>query len=231
MYSYSEEALSREESRREVEEIDESGEGDLGEEYFDGPKVQKESERNGACRRRSYYQYTLHGIIAHVGAINSGHYYSYIRVGGFADTEQSLGSWCEFNDNRVNEFNPNDIPNECFGGSQTQTIDGGSEVVPVTEHLRQHSAYMLVYRRTTTIDLKPVDSQSFITSSLHQSIVRENITLLRDRQVMSRMHFQFFWSLFSLIAEDNADKCVLSTDTKSALIVRVLRFTIEVKLL
>ena len=62
--------------------------------------------------------------MAHMGAINSGHYYSFIRdpashssVGSPGETkEKQTGSrWSEFNDSRVSVFDPAQIPAECFG--------------------------------------------------------------------------------------------------------------------
>lgn len=61
----------------------------------------------------------------HIGSAEYGHYFSYIKV---SDTQ-----WLEFNDERVREFDPDDIENECFGG----------------EHWRREnqSAYLLVYEK------------------------------------------------------------------------------------
>jgi ubiquitin carboxyl-terminal hydrolase 34 len=53
-------------------------------------------------------QYRLKGVVAHVGGVDSGHYYSFIRV--------QDGSWLEFNDSVVTPFNEGNIPRECFGG-------------------------------------------------------------------------------------------------------------------
>lgn len=48
---------------------------------------------------RSYYLYTLCGILAHSGAINSGHYYSFIRNSDVSEVK-GWGTWTEFNDSR-----------------------------------------------------------------------------------------------------------------------------------
>jgi ubiquitin C-terminal hydrolase len=52
-----------------------------------------------------YYQYALKGVVAHMGAIDSGHYYSFIR-------DKATGKWFEFNDKAVVPFSANDIPLE-----------------------------------------------------------------------------------------------------------------------
>lgn len=50
-----------------------------------------------------------------MGSADSGHYYSYIK-----DREWNGENvkWMEFNDNIVKPFNPDDIPNEAFGGEE-----------------------------------------------------------------------------------------------------------------
>lgn len=58
----------------------------------------------------SYYQYKLRGVVVHYGSSEAGHYYSYIR-----DNKQ----WFEFNDELISGFNPADLPEETFGGSES----------------------------------------------------------------------------------------------------------------
>lgn len=67
----------------------------------------------------------MKGIVVHIGSAEYGHYFSYIKV--------SETQWLEFNDEKVREFDPDDIENECFGG----------------EHWRREnqSAYLLVYEK------------------------------------------------------------------------------------
>jgi hypothetical protein len=52
-----------------------------------------------------------------MGVADSGHYYSYILNREDTDLPESE-RWLEFNDTIVNEFNPDDIPNEAFGGEE-----------------------------------------------------------------------------------------------------------------
>lgn len=51
------------------------------------------------------------GILVHSGNGETGHYYSYIK-----NPNNENGQWLEFNDNHIRNFNPKDIPAECFGG-------------------------------------------------------------------------------------------------------------------
>ena len=75
--------------------------------------------------KTDHYDYKLKGIVVHIGSAEYGHYFSYIKVAN--------NQWLEFNDERVREFDPDDIASECFGG----------------EHWRREnqSAYLLVYEK------------------------------------------------------------------------------------
>ena len=85
---------------------------------------------------QSYYQFKLRGVVAHVGAIDRGHYYSFIK-------ERGTQKWYEFNDRLVIPFNPDNIPNECFGGVETVTNSHGIQ----SSRMRENNAYLLVYER------------------------------------------------------------------------------------
>ncbi len=78
--------------------------------------------------------YTLMGIVVHIGTANSGHYYSIIKERGSNDR------WFEFNDVLVTEFDPQDIPAECFGGHE--------EVGSMDKRGYFRNAFMLVYDKT-----------------------------------------------------------------------------------
>ena len=59
----------------------------------------------------NYYHYKLKGIVVHYGTADQGHYYSFIQ-----DREDKNSGWFEFNDAIVKDFEPNEIPEETFGG-------------------------------------------------------------------------------------------------------------------
>lgn len=82
--------------RNEFEVTDEKGEGDGGDE--------------GEC-----YTYDLIGVTVHTGTADGGHYYSFIRD----RLPPNKDKWYLFNDAEVKQFDPNQLPNECFGGEMS----------------------------------------------------------------------------------------------------------------
>lgn len=62
------------------------------------------------------YEYELIGVTVHTGTADGGHYYSFIRDRSFTVKRDK---WFLFNDAEVKQFDPNQIPGECFGGEMT----------------------------------------------------------------------------------------------------------------
>lgn len=58
----------------------------------------------------SYYDYTLQGVVIHIGHADSGHYFSYIKE------RKDEGKWFEFNDTIVRPFDIKKLAEEAFGG-------------------------------------------------------------------------------------------------------------------
>jgi hypothetical protein len=113
---------------------------------------------------RSKWAYALVGIVVHMGALDSGHYFSFMKErgargraaaearaavalglrGGPAEVAAEVarasspgGTWHEFNDSSVTPWDPAEMEAACFGGDDS----GTSPVV--------RSAYMLVYERVS----------------------------------------------------------------------------------
>uniref|UniRef100_K3WT18 USP domain-containing protein n=1 Tax=Globisporangium ultimum (strain ATCC 200006 / CBS 805.95 / DAOM BR144) TaxID=431595 RepID=K3WT18_GLOUD len=112
----------------------------------------KSSARDGRSTAPEYSQYELVGTVVHMGTANSGHYYSFLR-------EQNGGNdynqWYEFNDTVVSAFNPQQIPDECFGGeetrrlgvSRTSSASSAASVSSSPTRMKTRSSFMLIYAR------------------------------------------------------------------------------------
>ena len=84
--------------------------------------------------------FELVGILVHSGSAESGHYYSYIQER--PSTSIKGKTWVEFNDVDVNEFDPSNIDDQCFGGWADTPAYGNAFV-------KVWNAYMLFYERIT----------------------------------------------------------------------------------
>lgn len=83
--------------------------------------------------------YSLSGIVVHTGTADSGHYYSFIKD---KDKPES-NKWYEMNDSIVRDFDPNDIPSECYGGEDTYS---GYNMQSM-KSMKWRNAYLLFYER------------------------------------------------------------------------------------
>lgn len=84
--------------------------------------------------------------MVHSGTADSGHYYSFIK-----DREQQTdsGKWYEMNDHIVRDFDPADIPGECFGG---EDIYQGFNMMQM-KSMKWRNAYLLFYERKVPTDV------------------------------------------------------------------------------
>lgn len=61
------------------------------------------------------YDYDIQGILVHAGVAQGGHYYSFIKdPNASSDTN---GGWYRFDDDEVSIFSPDQIPQQCYGGT------------------------------------------------------------------------------------------------------------------
>ncbi|GAO48806.1 hypothetical protein G7K_2975-t1 [Saitoella complicata NRRL Y-17804] len=93
------------------------------------PSVSKSTECAGLD------EYELAGVLVHGGSAESGHYFSYARIRD--ENSDSNFRWFEFNDTEVTPFDPADIMQMCYGGSDD--TNGSRQ--------RSFNAYMLFYER------------------------------------------------------------------------------------
>ena len=153
--------------------------------------------------------YTLRGVIAHVGSIDRGHYYSFIR-----DPQQN---WYEFNDRIVNRFSADNLSYECFGGDDINARSGDDGAV---KRKRQHNAYMLFYERKVTIGNtrlaanRPIDN---VSKSLLNKIYKENNEYFIDRCIFDPCQARFIFQLTTSQAINELISSVDSTNNESTI--------------
>lgn len=152
--------------------------------------------------------FNLVGILVHSGNAESGHYYSYIRER--SPTAGQVGRWVEFNDADVNNFDPANIPDQCYGGpSEAYGYNN-------TRFLKAWNAYMLFYERA-----KPTEPRSVIIPSndvdtplrceipleLGNRIAHENETWIRRFCLFDPEHARFTRQLLEQYRTLSKDIC------------------------
>jgi len=136
MEPYTSEGLSKREKIQKAKE-------EKGEE--EAQAIIDEIEKEPSKYPKEYYEYRLSGIVVHSGTADSGHYYSFIKDRENPDS----GKWYEMNDSMVRDFDPKEIPAECFGGEDTFTSYNMMQMKSV----RYRNAYLLFYERKTPVDV------------------------------------------------------------------------------
>lgn len=165
-------------------------------------------ERLGVVRApEEYYQYSLRGIIIHLGSAEAGHYYSYIK------TEEQ--GWVEFNDTAVDPFDPANIPHEAFGVSPGMLGDASKEEVG-----KMKNAYILIYERKVRYAVKGKDDAlpellqsytggiSLSTQRLLAHYQTSNLKYWKIKRVFSPEFFTFVTKLSSLDTRDAQKFCL-----------------------
>ncbi|PRP87509.1 ubiquitin domain-containing protein [Planoprotostelium fungivorum] len=141
-------------------------EGVASAEQADGTTRQEMGEndvgRETEDRVPSYYQYELVGVVVHSGTADFGHYYSFIKERGKEREEERKereeerrereeerrDKWYEFNDVTITPFDPDDIPNHCFGGQEEYNdVDRFTGKTNSNVRVKSYNAYILVYQR------------------------------------------------------------------------------------
>jgi len=106
-------------------------------------KQPKNDTNSKTLEENDHAKYTLKGVVIHMGTADSGHYYSIIRD---RRSDDSGDTWIEFNDEKVSEFNMNNLPNIAFGDR---------EGCPTIQ-----SAYVLVYeKKEQSEDLQKLEQE------------------------------------------------------------------------
>jgi ubiquitin C-terminal hydrolase len=170
---------------------------------FGGPEVPN--------RPTDEFQYSLKGVVAHVGAIDRGHYYSFIKSDGLQGVE---AEWREYNDRSVLPFSSESLERECFGGADDST---GTEQ---PSRVRENSAYLLIYERVSGLMCSealslpgfrdvdsPVTERSvivrrpkksrpvIIAEAVEAAVWRANMQFQTDRFLFDSINIQFILQL------------------------------------
>lgn len=146
------------------------------------------------------FEYELVGVLVHSGHADAGHYYSFIKERSSNDPRSNR--WFRFDDTQVTPFNIENLPEECFGGTQTTSYSAWSGHVSTREQPKMKNAYMLFYEKVHRDSQEMTDaSQSMIkTLPLLKHIQAENYQLMRDRQLFDPEYFHFMFQLLSSVA-------------------------------
>lgn len=177
----------------------------------DGPNSPVKSHHPAA-----YYKYKLKGIVIHQGSATHGHYFSYIKERIPVTGEECR--WYEFNDTVVRPFDPDNIPEECFGGieSHQQQHLGNPPAYPgminpqygttrgpnnMSIYEKSRNAYLLFYDRISD-EIPEVVSQAEqnpsrmpVSQEMFESISQSNLIYWQDRLVFDKTYFEFLFKV------------------------------------
>jgi len=135
-----------------------------------------------------YYKYRLSGVVVHTGSANGGHYYSFIKRKGD-------GKWFFFDDALVQEWNKDQLANECFGGEEFHWQQTGLQE-------KRRNAYLLFYERIEDPELKEEDrkprpNKCRINPFIYDQIWDENLAYWIDQFTYDRDYFEFLKNIIA----------------------------------
>lgn len=116
-----------------------------------------------------YYEYTLKGVIIHLGTADIGHYYSIIK--------NNSGKWFEFNDSTVEEYNIANLSKDAFG---LPIYD--EKIMPK----QIKNAYILVYEKRLSEDIVDV-----IPEDILKIIESENVQYWLSQYIFNEDYAMF----------------------------------------
>ena len=112
--------------------------------------------------------YILTGVLVHSGyKLQSGHYFSYIM-------DQETGNWYEFNDDRIIDYNINNLEKDCFGNN-----DEGK------------AAYLLFYTKKNIFRNKSLFQNINISKTILDDVYNENLNFLIAHIYLNQNYFIF----------------------------------------
>jgi len=145
------------------------------------------------------YEYDLSGIIVHIGTAESGHYYSFIKERNAQHDPNYQEKWLCFNDKTVEPFDPSEIPEQCYGGFDLNSID---PMYPKkARRLKTYSAYMLFYTKripnNNRVQSKITRDElaSAVPKELYEKTWEENMIFLSDKYFFDPDYLQFAYDI------------------------------------
>ena len=152
---------------------------------LEGSEVVGDSMGVGDC------EYRLRGVVLHAGAIDRGHYYSFVQE------REAPYHWYKFNDSRVSLFEEESIPDACFGGFY-DAKDGSTGTSTGTDKppdMKIENAYMLFYEKVEKETIAESRSELTMCPILWGCLERQQALYLRDSFLFNEVHFQFMYHL------------------------------------
>ena len=150
-----------------------------------------ESEQEIYFKNDEYYEYILKGVNVHLGHANSGHYFSYIDVerDGKGNNMKAWKpkeklKWVKFNDTTLSEYNPEDIPKDCFGGTHNNKNKNVS-------YENSQNAYLLIYERVKKTPIKVLIEEKNISEQDKKNMVvfkNEEVNSINKQYDLSRLN-------------------------------------------
>jgi ubiquitin carboxyl-terminal hydrolase 34 len=176
---------------------------------------------NGSTETPTADIFELTGIIVHSGTAETGHYYSYIRQRPSSDGLR--GSWVEFNDADVSNFDPSRIADCCFGGPDPSLYGMA----------RYYSAYMLFYERRSSIEetakrfaaVEPGNPLRLdIAPDLKEIMDQANEMFVRAYCMQDPVHARFIRDLLRAVGDIDNGVCSRSHDLETAALTMALDY-------
>lgn len=168
--------------------------------------------------------FELVGVIIHSGTAETGHYYSYIRQR--PSGRPSEESWVQFNDHEVCKFEPRQMRDMAFGGSD-QTFSA----LP-----KFYNGYMLFYQRASSVEAYTQDYPTFdgadqvqvgLPRDLDNRIAQENEICFRRYVAQDPSHAKFIRQILERMRSQE-EKCSTTHALEDRLISIVLEYVHQV---
>ncbi|CAF0722648.1 unnamed protein product [Brachionus calyciflorus] len=156
-----------------------------------------ESQHNETNESSDEFLYDLIGVTVHTGTADGGHYYSFIQESDSSNSDKP--KWFLFNDAEVKQFDVDaQLASECFGGEATsKTYDSQNDKFMDLSFEKTNSAYMLFYKKKSTINQKTEQIKCNDEKLLAQ-IWSDNLKFITDRLIFENSYFNFVYHLCDL---------------------------------